>query len=416
MKQYLIKCGKLYDGKSDVLYKNKEILVRSNRIEAVGEGLEASEGTEIIDLMDATVTPGMIDAHVHLSFFSWKYKRQENIFNSPAYKTLAVLYSAQKALARGFTSIRHVGCSSFDGYGSIDVKRVIDIGYFQGPRLVVAPMYLGVNGGPADHSQALKQNFMMAQAMREHYPSIGSGVDFFRNAVREQQKLGADFIKIMVSGSFYSPDSSPDMIYFSDEELVSIIETAHSLNMKVAAHAYAPAAIQKLVKMGVDCIEHGALMDRETAALMEKFNTYLVPTFCPYDEIVSGNFENLEKQDMKDKLRYYAPRLIEGRKQIINSKIKLGYGTDIVQIRNNYDCGCEYSCWLRSGVDPFRALKAATQTNAEILGLMNIGAIEPGYIADIAAWKRDLLTDHTALLDCTFVMKDGVVFPTEKSE
>lgn len=415
MKQYLIKCGKLYDGKSNALHENKEILVRGNRIEAVGEGLKAPESAEIIDLSDATVTPGMIDAHVHLSFFDWKCKRHENIFNSPAYKTLAVLYSAQKALARGFTSVRHVGCSSFDGYGSIDVKRVVDMGYFHGPRLVVAPMYLGVNGGPADHSQALKQNYMMAGAMRAHYPSIGSGADFFRNAVREQQKLGADFIKIMVSGSFYSPDSSPDMIYFSDEELVAIIETAHSLNMKVTAHAYAPAAVQKLVKMGIDGIEHGALMDRETAALMEKSDTYLVPTFCPYDEIVSGNIENLERQDMKDKLRHYAPRLIEGRKQIINSKIKLGYGTDIVQIHNNYDCGYEYSCWLRSGIDPFHALRAATRTNAEILGLKDVGAIEPGYMADIAAWKRDLLTDHTALLDCAFVMKDGVVYPGEKS-
>lgn len=414
--EYLIRCGKLYDGVHDELYSGREVWVKEGRIEAVGERLSVPKGTEVIDLSDATVTPGMIDAHVHLSFFEWQKKRHENIFNSPSYKTLAVLHSAQKALHRGFTSIRHVGCSSFDGYGSIDVRRTIDAGFFYGPRLVVAPMYLGVNGGPADHSQALKTNYMMCAAMREFYPSIGTGPDFFCNAVREQHKLGADFIKIMVSGSFYSPDSSPDVIYFTDEELLAIIRTAHSLGLTVTSHTYGPAAMQKLVKMGIDGIEHGALMDAETARLIEEHGVYVIPTFCPYDEIVNMNMENLNKQDMKEKLLRYAPRLIEGRRQIVNSNIRLGYGTDIVQVHNNYDCGYEFSCWMRSGMDPFRILKAATSVNAGILGLKDVGTLEPGKLADIAAWKRNLLTDHRALLDCAFVMKGGVIYPTEKVE
>lgn len=410
----IIKCGKLFDGITERLMANMEIIVVNNIIEEVGQNLAVSRDTEVIDLSELTVTPGMIDAHVHLTFFEWQKKRQENIFNSPAYKTLAALYSAQKAMARGFTTIRHVGCSSFDGYGSIDVKRVINDGFFAGPRLVVAPMYLGVNGGPADHSQALKNNYQMARAMCECYPSIGSGADFFANAVREQQKLGADFIKIMVSGSFYSPDSSPDVIYFNDRELNSIIETAHSLNMQVTSHTYAAHAIQKLVKMGIDGIEHGALMDLETARLMEKSSTYLIPTFCPYDNIINDNIDDLAKQDFNLKLKRYAPRLKEGRKCIVESNIKLGYGTDIVSIHNNYDCGFEYSCWLRSGMDPYRTLKAATSVNADILKLDGVGVIKPGNYADIAAWDKDILLDHEALLDCAFVMKDGVLFPTER--
>lgn len=352
----------------------------------------------------------MIDAHVHLSYFDWKEKKKENIVNSPTYKTLAVLHSGQEALHRGFTTIRHVGCSSFDGYGSIDVKRTIEKGYFYGPRLVVAPMYLGVNGGPADHSQALKTNYMMCGAMRDMYPGIGTGVDFFCNAVREQQKLGADFIKIMVSGSFYSPDSSPDMIYFRDDELRAIIDTAHSLHMKVTAHVYGPEAMQKLARMGIDCMEHGALMDEKTARILEECGTDLVPTYYPYDVVASPNPLPSSNHFMREKLERYGSRLAESRKIIMNSKINLGYGTDIVFEHNNYDSGWEYSAWIRSGMSPFRALKAATSVNARIVGMENVGQIKEGFFADIAAWNRDLLMDHLALLDCAFVMKDGVVY------
>ena len=410
----VIKCGMLYDGIHDELFEKREILIRENRIEKVGTSV-CGDDALIIDLSDKTVTPGLIDAHVHLSYFDWREKRKENIFNSPAYKTLAVLRSAQKAMARGFTSIRHVGCSSFDGYGSIDVKRTIEKGYFDGPRLMVAPMYLGVNGGPADHSQALKTNFMMAEAMRDHYRSIGCGADFFCNAVREQQKLGADFIKVMVSGSFYSPDSDPDMIYFTDEELKAIIETAHSLRMKVTAQVYGPEAMQKLAKMGIDCMEHGALMDAPTVRVIEKCGTVLVPTFFPYDVVASPNPLPSQDHQMSFKLAKYAERLKEGRKHILNSNIKLGYGSDIVFQHNNYDCGNEYSCWLRSGTDPFRALKAATSINAEIIGIKDVGRIEEGAYADIAAWSKDILTDHRALMDCAFVMKNGRTYPTESS-
>ncbi len=412
---YKIVCGKLFDGIHEELFENMEILVRGNRIEQVRKKVTCDSETTVINLSNKTVTPGMIDAHTHLSFFDWRVKKHENIFNSPTYKTLAILRSAQKGLARGFTTIRHMGCSSFDGYGSIDVKRTIEAGYFHGPRLIIAPMYLGVNGGPADHSQALKTNYMMAGAMRDMYPSIGSGPEFFTNAVREQQKLGADFIKIMVSGSFYSPDSSPDLIYFDDEEINAIIKTAHSLNMRVTAHVYGPLAMQKLVRMGIDCMEHGALMDRETAKLIEDSKTCLVPTFYPYDSVASPSPKTDEKHFMSGKLSVYADRLKNGRECILNSKIKLGYGSDIVFMHNNYDSGQEYSAWMRSGADPFRILKAATSVNAEIIGLKDIGRIEEGMLADIVAWNRDLMTDHEALLDCAFVMKDGNIYSAESS-
>ena len=220
---------------------------------------------------------------------------------------------------------------------------------------------------------------------------------------------------MMVSGSFYSPDSDPDLIYFRDEELKAIIETAHSLRMKVTAHVYGPEAMQKLAKMGIDCMEHGALMDAPTVRVIEKCGTVLVPTFFPYDVVVSPNPLPSQDHQMSCKLAKYAERLKEGRKHILNSNIKLGYGSDIVFQHNNYDCGNEYSCWLRSGTDPFRALKAATSINAEIIGIKDVGRIEEGAYADIAAWSKDILTDHRALMDCAFVMKNGRTYPTESS-
>ena len=409
-KTYKILCGKLFDGVHHDLYTDVEILIKNDRIVEVGKQLLAPEGTETVDLSDKTVTPGMIDAHVHLAAFEWQNKKRESIYNSPTWKTLAILYSAQQSLHRGFTTLRHVGCSSFDGYGSIDVRRAIDAGYYYGPRLRVAPSYLGVNGGPADHSQALKTNYMMSEAMRDHYRSIGTGPDFFTNAVREQQKLGADLIKIMVSGSFYSPDSSPDMIYFRNDELRAVIDTAESLHIPVTAHVYGPDAVIKLAKMGINCIEHGSLMNDEAVQVMEQTKTDLVPTFFPFDVVASPDPLPTSDHFMRAKLDRYAERLRAGRERIVKSRIRLGYGTDLVFEHNNYDNGWEYSCWLRSGMDPFRTLKAATSVNAEIIGMKDVGRIEPGCYADIAAWNRDLLTDHLALLDCAFVMKGGRIF------
>ena len=140
-----------------------------------------------------------------------------------------------------------------------------------------------------------------------------------------------------------------------------------------------------------------------------------MPTFCPYDEAVHYDPEKLkDKQpEFRAKLELYKDRLIAGRKVIVGSKIKLGYGTDFVANHQNYDSGWEYDAWLRSGMDPFRTLKAATSVNAEIIGKKDVGRIEPGCYADISAWNRDLLTDHLALLDCAFVMKGGEIFPVK---
>lgn len=417
MDQTVISCGKLFDGIHEDFLTGVSILIEDGRIQKVGKDLPCPRGASRIDLSGVTVTPGLIDAHVHLSTFDWKRRGWETIYCSKAWKGMAVLYNAERALRRGFTTLRVVGCHCNDGYASIDAKRVIDLGRFPGASLSVAPFYTGSVGGMADFTRSLSGNPELAASLAGDYPGIGAGKDFFTASVREQAKMGADFIKLMANGGFMNPYGGPGDVQLTDEEYAYVISTAHQMRIPVTAHAYTPETIQKLVSMGIDGIEHGSLMDEKTAGEMRAHNVYLVPTMMQYDDIILMDEEALQKREpaeFRDKLRAYGPQLRAGREVIRESGLRLGYGTDICETYPCYQCGREYASWLRSGFSPFRALRAATSVNAEILGRHDIGAIQPGMRADIAAWSRDLLTDPDALMDCCFVMKHGTVYETER--
>lgn len=415
----LIKCGKLYDGIQDTLQEDMEILVNGKVIESVGQDLEYPEGTEIIDLKECTVTPGMIDAHVHSQYIDWKTRNHDIVYRGASWKGMCHLYVARECLYRGFTTIRSIGNSTYEARGSLAAKEMIALGLFPGARMVVTPHYMADVGSHGDHSQYLRTNPDLADAFAKMTPTIGTGVEFFRHAVRNEIKMGADFIKIMINGGFSTPNDTPDDQQLSDEEIKVIIDTAHQLGSTVTAHIYNSEQMLKVAKMGIDGMEHGSLITEETARYMEENDIYLVPTFCPYDDIINLNEETLKKKtpQFQAKLRQYSKRLQEGRKTIINSKIRLGYGTDFVTVHNAYENGYEYESWMNSGIDPFRILKAATMTNAQILKIDHlVGSIEPGKLADISGWKRDLLTDPKALLDCAFVMKEGQAYETVKVE
>ena len=414
-----IKCGKLYDGIHDAFQENMEIIIEDERIKDIGRGLPVPEDARIIDLSDAQVTPGMIDAHMHMDYLDWHTIREEVYGTSEEMKTLAILRCAQKALRRGFTSVRHVGNVNSHGYGIMAVRNAIDKGLFPGARIKAAGMSLCTPGSHGDASQSYAANPEVSALLQNLKPVLGTGKDFFTNAVREEVKYGADFIKIMATGGFFSANDTPVQKQLNDEELEAIIRTAHELGKPVTAHVYTPEMMRTMIEMGIDGMEHGSLMDEETAALFEKTGTYLVPTFCPYDEAVHYDPEKLKNKqpEFRRKLEQYKDVLQAGRKVIVDSRITLGYGTDFVAAHQNYDSGWEYDAMMRSGVDPFRILKAATKTNADILGISGFtGTLETGKHADIAAWKRDLLHDPKALLDCAFVMKDGIVYETETSE
>lgn len=412
----IIRCGRLYDGVTAEFKSGQSILVDGSVVAAVGASVPEPEGALEIDLRDVQVTPGMIDAHMHMDFIDWHTVREEVYTTSEEAKTLAIARCAGKALARGFTTVRHVGGITSGGYGVIDVRDAIERGYLTGARIVAAPTFLCTAGSHGDLSQGLARNPQLSGFMQSQRPGLGSGPDFFANAVREQVKYGADFLKIMATGGFFTPCDNPVQQQLNDGELKSIITTAHQLGKTVTAHVYTNELMQKLIRMGIDGMEHGSLMDEETAAMFEERGLYLVPTFCPYEEAVHYDPEKLkDKQpEFRRKLELYKDALMAGREVICRSKIRLGYGTDFVAVHQNYESGYEYEAWMNSGMTPFDALGAATRVNAGILGLSDrIGTVEAGKFADIAAWRRDLLTDKKALLDCAFVMKEGKVYETE---
>jgi imidazolonepropionase-like amidohydrolase len=408
----------MYDGIEDTIKENMQILVEGDRIAEVDKHVSAPAGTETINLSDATVTPGLIDAHVHLGTGDWRTRNHDTIYQAPIYHGMFALHNARKAMKRGFTTLRHCGCNCNDAYSIVTAKRMINSGWFEGSSLVVAPHYLCTTRGHGDSSQLVATNPPLATHIWEEYPGYGCGTDMFREVVRRQAKYGADFIKIFSTGGFNSEGDGPEDEAFTDEELHVIVETAHYLNKKVVSHAYAPKLVRKQLDAGVDDIEHGALIDDPALlARMKEQNVDFVPTFSPYDSVIFMDSETLSKYSdgMQRKLKKYAEWLGRARKAIVDSDVEIGYGSDFVAAHNCYNSGYEYRSMIKSGVKPFRALAAATRVNAKILGMQNaVGTLAPGCFADVAAWKRDLLTDADALLDCHFVMKGGNVYPVEK--
>jgi imidazolonepropionase-like amidohydrolase len=401
-KDIVIHAGALLDGVSATPQKQVSILIHDDRIIGVKPGYVTPAGAEVIDMTTQTVMPGFIDCHVHIAAnlpsrtnateYAFTHSDIDRAFDG-------ALYSRQM-LQQGFTSARDVG----GGDDTVAVRNAIDAGKISGPRLWVALEPLGPTAGHGDGRSGLDP----ALSNSGWSNGIVDTVDQARIRVREHKRRGADLIKIMPSGGIASTGDDPRQQLMTDDEMRTVVTTAHALGMKVAAHIYPAGAIEAAVDAGVDSVEHGSFATDQTFAKMKAHGTYLVPTLTVFEVfyrvahdhpelLTPGTAEKELANDLLPKQNF--PRALK-------SGVKIAYGTDL----GEGDHTMEFGLMISEGMKPADALFAATRNAADLIGTPDIGMIQTGRYADIVATKGDPLADPAQFSQVDFVMKGGVIY------
>src|SRR5215475_7437908 len=286
----LIKAGKLIDVRAGRVLNDQAILIEGDRIKQVGASgtVQAPAGARVIDLSNATVLPGLIDCHTHLTGDPG-HNGYESLGISIPRQALYGAKNARLTLEAGFTTVRNVGAG---GYSDIALRDAINDGDVPGPHILASGPPMGITGGHCDDN-------LLAPQFHEVELGVADGIDAVRHKVRENIKYGADVIKICATGGVMSKGDDPNASQYTREEMKAIVEEAHRLGRKVAAHAHGAEGVRWASDAGVDSIEHGHLMDEESIATLKKNGTYLVPTLY----LMDWNKENMAKTNMPDYVR-----------------------------------------------------------------------------------------------------------------
>ena len=402
-KDVVIHAGTLIDGTSDIPRKQVSILVRDDRIVSVESGFQTPAGATVIDLSNATVLPGFIDCHVHMSakLPSRVNEIEDRMTHTDIDRAFDGAVFARRMLQQGFTTARDVG----GGDDTVSLREAIAAGKVPGPRLYVALEPLGPTAGHGDSRTGLDSQLS--------HPGWDNGLvdtpEEARLRVREHKRRGADLIKLMPSGGIASTGDDPRAQLMTNEEMRVAVETAHSLGMKVAAHIYPAPAIDNAVKAGVDSVEHGSFATAQTFALMKDRGTYLVPTLSVYEVfyITARDHPELLAPGTPAKELQFDPLPKQNLALAVRSGVKIAYGTDL----GEGDHAMEFGLLIHNGMSPMQAVLAATGNAADLLGVADkVGSVRPGHFADIVAVPGDPLHDPDQFEHVSFVMKGGVVF------
>jgi len=399
----VIHAGTLIDGVSTSPRRQVSILVRDEKIVSVETGFTAPAGAEVIDLSNATVLPGFIDCHVHISakLPSHTNATEDWLTHSPLDRAFDAAVFVRAMLQQGFTSARDVGGSD----ETVAVRNAIDSGKIPGPRLWVSLEPLGPTAGHADPRSGLDP----ALSHSGWDNGIVDTPDEARLRVREHKRRGADLIKLVPSGGIASTGDDPRQQLMTNEEMRVAVETAHALGMKVAAHLYPAGAIENAVRAGVDSVEHGSFATAETFALMKSHGTYLVPTLTVYDVYYVAARDHPELLTPGTAQKELANDLLPKKNfpSAVKAGVKIAYGTDL----GEGDHAMEFGLMIANGLAPMEAIFAATRNAADLIGAPDrIGSIQAGRYADIVALEGDPLRDAGAFEHLRFVMKGGVVY------
>ena len=399
----LVRAGRLIAVRGGTVLTNQAILIEGDRITEVGAADavagHAPRDARVIDLRNATVLPGLIDCHTHITSEPGDYYKQLFRMSAIDEAVRAHLY-AKRTLDAGFTTVRNVGAGEF-----IDValRNAINEGAVPGPRMLVSTMPLSATGGHGD------VNGMSPYLRFEGFSGIANGVDQIREKIRFEVKYGADLIKVLASAGVLSEEESVGAPQYSQEELNAVVEEAAMWGRKVAAHAHGAEAIKRAVRAGVASVEHGSLIDDEGIRLMKERGTYLVADIYNDDFIIAEYTRLGFPQKIIEKERLVGRQQRENFKKAVQAGVKIAFGTDAGVYPHGWNAK-QFAHMVRWGTTPMQAIQAATVNAADLIGWADrVGALEPGKFADVIAVVGDPLQDVTVLEHVVFVMKGGQV-------
>ncbi len=397
-----VQAGRLLaDPATGVVTAQKTLVIRGGKVEAIRDGFVGEPGGQVIDLRDAFVLPGLIDSHVHLLHENGPNDRLNRVAKTPADLALDGVPFARATLAAGFTTVANLG----DENDSIFALRdAIAAGRIDGPRVVAGGNVISPPGGEGDlHGYRPDVMALLAR------PNLCTGADECARVVRRHVQRGGDIIKIVATGAVLSDAATGLDQQFTDVEMKAIVDTAHALGRKVAAHAHSAAGINAALRAGVDSIEHGTFLDVESIRLFKASGAYLVPTLLAGDTVTAWALDPTSHLGARsrEKARFVGPKMLDAARRAHAGGVRIAFGTDSSVSKHGQNAR-EFGLLVRAGLTPLQAIQSATINGAEHLGLASeIGSLKPGKAADLIAVAGDPLRDVTELERVRFVMKAG---------
>lgn len=399
-----IHAGTVIDGISDEPLHEMTLVIEDGQITGMHDSFQdPGSGDELVDLSDHTVMPGFIDMHVHLEGETTPERYVETFTLDPEDVAFRSTTYAERTLKAGFTTVRDLGGSGVN----ISLRDAIEQGHVDGPRVLTAGYGLAVTGGHGDPTNAHNRELRDNPGPHE---GVVDGISEAKKGVRHQIKIGADWIKITATGGVLSVAREGERPQFTESEIEAIVETAADWGVDVAAHAHGDEGMQRAVRAGVKTIDHGTRMSEETMELMKDHGTHYVPTITAGRHVAEmAEEEGYYPDVVRPKAQELGPLIQDTFGEAWRAEVPIAFGTDAGVFPHGENAR-EFVYMVETGYPEMDAIRSATSTNADVLGLENVGTLREGYIADIIAVEGNPLEDIELLKEMDFVMKDGKIY------